>query len=32
MDPRAGGNWRTLRIPAKDWGTLGKIRGGDWVP
>ncbi len=20
-------NWRTLRIPREDWGTLGKIRG-----
>ena len=25
--PRGGGNWGTLRIPRKDWGTLGKIRG-----
>ena len=23
---RGGGNWGTLRIPTKDWGTLGKIR------
>ena len=21
-----GGNWGTLRVPAEDWGTLGKIR------
>ena len=21
-----GGNWGTLRIPRKDWGTLGNIR------
>ena len=21
-----GGNWRTLRIPREDWGTLGNIR------
>ena len=25
--PRGWGNWRTLRIPREDWGTLGKIRG-----
>ena len=22
---RGGGNWGTLRIPQKDWGTLGNI-------
>ena len=22
---RGGGNWGTLRIPKKDWGTLGNI-------
>ena len=24
---RGGGNWGTLRIPTKDWGTLGNVRG-----
>ena len=24
---RGGGSWGTLRIPRKDWGSLGKIRG-----
>ena len=23
---KGGGNWRTLRIPREDWGTLGNIR------
>ena len=25
-DPRGGGNWGTLEIPRKDWGTLRNIR------
>ena len=23
---RGGGNWKTLRTPREDWGTLGNIR------